>query len=262
MPATDSHLSLSQYGYDYVVATSQGAINATLKEYLSGLRQPEFIVCYSADSNGKAVQVDYQQLVATCEVDPFSISGDADPMTNQQLLDLFQARFMFGIKASLGLPRGLQPLDVPDIVTLSGDTSAVTYTLMCADFQVVELAVGYGPRQWLNQSQGSTPWLFTSKVDLRLADSGSNYSNLPPAIQAAIKNLGQDAFGIQQLLFDLDNAGLESTPAITNVQPGSPLFDCLQNDFLNVYFKALQANGEPVLAYVVKKTETTAPGRR
>ena len=61
---------------------------------------------------------------------------------------------MMGFRAQLGLPPGLPPAQIPDIVTLGLDTSAVTYNLLCSRFQVVQLTPGgYGPPSWLNESQ-------------------------------------------------------------------------------------------------------------
>jgi hypothetical protein len=260
MAASDSHLSLPQYGYDFVVATTQSAINATLEEYLGQLTQPEFCVCYAADGDGNPQPVNSDAILQTFGVDPFSIEATADPMHDPRLIKLYNAQFQFGIKARLGLPAAFQPPNIPDIVTFGGDTSSVVYTLMCSEFQVVQLSVGYGPRKWLAQCQDQkAPWLFTSNVDLRFADYGSAYSQLPPAVQQQIKDMKDDAFGVQQLLFDLDNAGLQSAPTITNVNAGTPLYNCLQNDFLNIYFKAMQANGEPVLGYFLKQSGATPP---
>jgi len=48
MSATQSYLSSPRYGYDFVVATTQTSINATIKEFLSKGTEPEVLVCYVA----------------------------------------------------------------------------------------------------------------------------------------------------------------------------------------------------------------------
>ena len=40
MSASQSQLSAARYGYDFVVATTQASINATMKQFLSGLTEP------------------------------------------------------------------------------------------------------------------------------------------------------------------------------------------------------------------------------
>ena len=261
MSASQSNLSASRYGYDFVVATTQASINATVKLFLSGLTEPVVTVCYVANSAGQPVEVDYEQLVKSAQgTDPFSVPADADPATNHHLQNLFGARFMMGFRAQIGLPPGLAPAQIPDIVTLGSDTSAVTYNLLCSQFQVVQLSPGgYGPPSWLNESQpAGSPWIFTSKVDLRLSDvSSTAYSHLPPAVQHQIKNLGSAAFSVQQLLFDLDNAALQTIPQITNVPPGTPLYTTLEQSFIGAYFSQMQKGGTPLLGCAI--SQTSAP---
>jgi hypothetical protein len=262
MSASQSNLSASKYGYDFVVATTQTSINSTMKEYLSAGTQPEVIVCYVANDQGVPTPIDYQTLKTNAKgSDPFAVPANADPTTNQDILNLYAARFMVGFKAQIGLPPpGYAPANIPDIVSLGSDTSAVSYNLTCSEFMVVQYSPGsgYNPPTWLSitQSPGSA-WLFNSKVDLRLLPYNDAFSKLPPAVQAQIKNLGGNAFSIQQLLFDLDNATLESIPTISRVDPSSNLYSCLQKDFLGKYFEAVKQAGQPVLGCSV--TQSTAP---
>ena len=67
MSASQSNLSASRYGYDFVVATTQASINATVKLSLSGLTEPVVTVCYVANSAGQPVEVDYEQLVKSAQ---------------------------------------------------------------------------------------------------------------------------------------------------------------------------------------------------
>lgn len=258
MSSNKSNLSSSKYGYDFVVATTQESINATMKEFLSTLAEPTVNICYVADENGNPTAIDYDKLKAAANgSDPFSIPNGADPNTNKDLQNLYKARFMVGFKAKIGIPPGIAPTNVPDIVTLGQNTASVIYNLMCEEFQVVQYKPqsGYSPAQWMNESQpAGKPWLFTSKVDLRLTTSDqSAYSKLPPDVRARIKNLGDMAFSVQQLLFDLDNAALESIPVMSGVDPGTNLYNVLQTDFLGKYFQAVKANGDPVLGCAIKR---------
>lgn len=256
MSASQSFLSSPVYGYDCVVATTQESINATMKLFLSSGTEPVVNICYVADSSGNPIQIDYEQLKTSAKgSDPFTVPNGADPNTNQDLKNLIGARFMVGFRAQIGLPPGYAPTGLPDIVTLGSDTSAVTFNLMCSEFIVVQLTPGggYAPPNWMNAAQPSgNAWLFTSKVDLRMfATDQSAYDKLPPAVQAQIANLGASAFSVQQLLFDLDNASLESVPVISGVAPGTTLNTVLQSDFLGAYFTAMQAQGSPLLGCAI-----------
>lgn len=264
MPASQSNLSAPRYGYDFVVATTQASINATMKQFLSGLTEPVVAVCYVADTKGNPVPIAYDQLIKQTDgADPFSVPDDADPTTNEDLKRLLAARFMMGFKAQIGLPPGVPAARVPDLVELGSDTSAVTFNLLCSQFQVVELdpGGGYSSPSWMNLSQpAGDPWTFTSKVDLRLSTTDqSAYSKLPPDVQEKIKNLGSEAFSVQQLLFDLDNAALETVPTISGVKPGTKLYSVLQQSFLGAYFTQLQSGGQPVLGCTIKQQGQLLP---
>ncbi|HEY0014829.1 MAG TPA: hypothetical protein VGC13_00865 [Longimicrobium sp.] len=259
MSARQSNLSLGIYGYDVVVATTQASLNVTLKEYLSGGEPAESVICYVADQNGNPTPYDYETLKTTSGADPFAVPDGADPATSPDLQKLFAARFMAGFRARLGLPPGYAPDQIPDIVTLGADTSTVTYNLMCSEFVVVQYtpASGYSPARWTSTSQvEGEAWLFSSRVNLSLTPT-SDFGSLPPAVQAQIKNVGGGAFSVQQLLFDLDSAALESLPTISGVDPGSNAFAVLQKDFVGAYFAAMKTRNSPVLCCAV--TQSTAP---
>jgi hypothetical protein len=264
MSVAQSNLSSVDYGYDFVVATTQESINATMKLFLSSGQEPVVNICYVADDHGNPKQIDYEQLKANAHgSDPFTVPDDADPATDPDLQNLIGARFMVGFRAQIGLPPGYSPRTVPDVVTLGADTSAVTFNLMCSEFIVVQLTPGsvYAPAaSWMNKSQpDGDAWLFTSKVDLRMFPTDqSAYDKLPPAVQAQINNLGASAFSVQQLLFDLDNAALESVPAISGVTPGTTLYTVLQTDFLGAYFSAMQAQGAPLLGCTITQAASNA----
>lgn len=262
MSASQSQLSAARYGYDFVVATTQASINATMKQFLSALTEPVVTLCYCADNAGNPVPLPYDELVKKANgSDPFAVPANADPTTNSDLKNLVGARFMMGFRAQIGLPPGLAPTAIPDIVKLGADTSAVTFNLLCSQFTVVELepGSGYAPPSWLNVSQDpGSPWIFQSKVDLRLSTTDqSAYASLPKDVQDRIRNLGGEAFSVQQLLFDLDNAALETVPTISGIKPGTKLYTVLSQEFLGAYFTQLKADGQPLLGAAI--TQSTAP---
>jgi hypothetical protein len=257
MGAKDSKLSDSKYGFDIVVAVTQASLNATMKMFLSSLNQPVVAQCYVADDEGKPQPADYEVLKKkTGGVDPFSLPATVDA-GDARLEALEQQKFMMGFRAQIGLPPGLPPLEVPDVITLGSDTSAVTYTLLCAQFSVVQYTPpgGYakaGVWKHVKQEPGK-PWTFTSKVDLRMAAiDGSQFSQLPPDVQDALKGLQGEPFSVQQLLLDLNTARLQSMPEIHGVEPGTDVYRILQNAFLGAYFASMKAKGTPILGYALK----------
>lgn len=247
-----SNISSARYGYDFVVATTQASINATMMNFLSTRKEPIVAICYIADATGKPVPIDYAELKQRAQdSDPFAVPKGADPTTNADIRNLLGARFMMGFRARLGLPRVAIPSQLPDIVTLGSDTSAVLFNMLCSEFTVAELdpGSGYSPAAWISQSQPpEAPWVFTSKVDLRLSTvNGSAYSTLPPDVQEKIKNMSGSAFSVQQLLFDLTNASLMTVPTISGITPGSALYMLLQQYFLGGYFVQMQKESQPLL---------------
>lgn len=258
MSVSQSFLSSPRYGYAIAVATTQQSINATMKAYLSTLSQPLVEICYVADKAGNPTPIPYQELLQRAHgSDPFKVPAGADPNTNQDLINLKTARFMVGFKARIGLPPGLKPLEVPDVVTFGLSTTNVTFSLMCSEFLVVSLnpGGGYDPASWLSESQPSgKPWIFQSQVNLQQLTVGSDkYNTLPPAVREAISGYHAGTFGVQQLLFDLDNAALETVPKIVGVNPGSNLYTVLLRDFIGVYFDQCQKDGQPVLGCTVTR---------
>ncbi|GFF93036.1 hypothetical protein IFM53868_07051 [Aspergillus udagawae] len=259
-----SDLSNPRYGYDFVVATTQISINAILLQFLRGITEPTVTACYVFDNTTKStVPIDYNTLIQEANgTDPFSVPDGSDPQTDQDLINLKNVLFVGAFRATMGLPSDISPANLPDLVTLGADTSQVTFNLLCTDFTVVGFGGSYYSPVWLNQSQPSQGplWTFASKVDMILSTvDQSKYSNLPPDVQKELKNLSGTAFSVQQLLFDLDNAGLWSTPTIPNITPGSALDVLLQETFIGQYFTQMQSSGQPLLGVgVVQQTPPTA----
>lgn len=253
-----SNLSAARYGYDFVVAVTQTSINATMKAYLDVSDQPTLTQCCILDDDGNLLDIDLETLLKnTGGVNPFEVPGGT-AKTDPRVKALSQAGFAFGFRAQLGLPLGYAPTDIPDIVTLGANTASVGFKLLCSTFDIAQAS--YGPRGisgWMAQSQPEGgAWTFNTTVDLRLTDYGNTaYDKLPPDVQKSIKNLGGDAFSIQQLLFDFQNAGLQNVPTIEGVDPGTDLYAALQKQFVGRYFTAMQQRGEPVLGYSIKRRD-------
>jgi hypothetical protein len=118
MSASQSNLSDPKFGYDLVIAVTQESINATMKEFLLGVTEPEVTCCYVYDANNDLVPIDYDTLKANAKgSDPFMVPDGADASTNQDLINLTNANFAGAVKAQIGLP-DMMPSAIPAIVTL------------------------------------------------------------------------------------------------------------------------------------------------
>lgn len=252
MSANQSNLGNPQYGYDLVVATTQESINATMKEYLYNTIFPTVKMYWNQDDDGNPVPVSYDDLMTqTNGTDPLEVQSwvSSEPMT-PEIENISNSNFYFAFEAAIGIPSEMDPSQIPDIVTLQVNSNSVVFNLICAQFTVVTCNFGrHGLLSLLNVSQpNNSPWLFTSTVALK--DIFDN-DNLPPNVQEELNNLGPDAFSVQQLLFDLDNAALESVPVISGIDPGTPAYNALSQVFTGAYFEAMKEKAQPVLNYSI-----------
>ncbi|HEX8411626.1 MAG TPA: hypothetical protein VF883_22435, partial [Thermoanaerobaculia bacterium] len=256
--AEQSNLESARYGYDLVCATTQDSINATMKEYLAGFQGTEFTACYTFDPvSGNKVLTPLSQIVAAIGGDPFSIpnnAGSSNPMLQKLYND---CKFEFGFRAKMGLPSGILPANLPDVVVLNkGNSSMVSYQLYCAEFSVLTLENNFGDLQFQNLEQiAADPWIFTFTVNLDMRAGDINaFNHLPPAVQNQIKNLNPDsAFSVQQLLLDLMSAGLQSMPTVHGLDPTSDAYVALTRTFINEYWCNLGTSGI-LLGYAVTPT--------
>lgn len=256
MPTTNaraSNLSLPQYGYDLVVATTQDAINATTKEFLSAFTGKEFVACYKYVKGHAPELMDYDKVKQAIGGNaPFAIPNGADE-TNEQVAKLAGLGFMFAFRAKMGLPPGLAPTDIPDVVVLDQGSAIVTYQLFFAEFDIVVLDVRFQEMTWTKLSQPSgKPWVCKFNVSLKMDDM--DFKKLPPDVQNKVKNLNPDsAFSVQQIYLDLNTAGLQSAPDFVGLEPTSDAYIYLTKIFLNTYWKQVRdAGGDVLLGYTVK----------
>ncbi len=255
MSSSQSDLSNGQFGYDYVVAVTQASVNATMKEYLSGASLPEVVLIFDTDASGRPAlyQGTVADFAASAGLQPgedfFSVPNGTDASANPILQKLTKARFMAAIKAKVGIPDGCSP--IPNIVTLQSDASNVLFSLIFSELVLTQMTVGYST-SWFRTAQDPTkPWLFQSKVDLRLdpVDQGT-FTRLPDPVQRQVRNLGDTAFSVQQLLFDLENIGWLDPPTIPDLNHQDPAYNLLTNFFRDACVGALK-QGQPVLGYAV-----------
>jgi hypothetical protein len=251
--------NLSSTGFDFVLAVTQDSINGALEELLYDSDQPELIICYAYDQDNNLTAIDYATLVANAaNTDPFSVPATATP-TDPRVQNLVSAGFSFAVKVKSGLPPGMTPASLPPIVTLQPGQSAVTYTLLFAEF--VATQISYLPRntvKWFSQSQPpGTAWTFRGTVELD-SQEGS-LADVPAYGQNWIMgNGGPSAFSIQQFLYDLNNTDLEQGFTFNDVPDDSDLNSFMTKDFINTYLKSLK--GAEILGYGMSQIPATPPG--
>jgi hypothetical protein len=262
MALADSYLSGAKYGYDFVVAVSEAAIDAGLKQYLTESTQPATALCFLADpqTGDPTEQITLDALKAkTGGVDPFTIPADT-AYDDPRIAALTKQRFVAGVKLRLGLPPGVLPKNMPPVVQLGTSANNVAFNLFCSELDIIQNTPpnGFGGKgQWNVWSQPSgTPWYFGTTVDLVMQDLSKEldtpYFKAHPdkraALLAQLGNLGSQAFSLQQLLFDLDNAALQSVPHIEGLPKGSNAASILSRSFVDLYAQSAKAQGEPLLA--------------
>lgn len=261
MASTKSFLSSPKYGYDFVVATTQASINSGLKEYLDTIDQPTTYLCFLVDEDGnpsKCVDLDTFKTM-TGGIDPFTIS-DKTQYNDPNILKLTQNRFTVGLKLKLGLPPNVPLEDLPLIVDLGNAANNVIFNLFVSEFQIVQNnppSPWGGKGSWQVLSQPSdNPWYFSTRVNLVYADLNkelnttyfNRYPDQKQALLNRLQNINSGAFSLQQLLFDLDNAALQSVPSIEGVVKGSNVDLVLTKYFIDYYFDSVRKHGEPVLS--------------
>ncbi|MBD2329771.1 hypothetical protein [Alkalinema sp. FACHB-956] len=261
MASNKSYLSSPKYGYDFVVATTQASINAGLKEYLDTIDQPTTYLCFLVDDDGNPSEyIDLETLKQrTGGIDPFTIPNKTK-YNDPRITTLTQNRFAVGLKLKLGLPSSVPLENLPPIVDLGNAANNVTFNLFASEFEIIQNnpPSGWGGKgSWQVVSQPTDqPWYFSTKVNLVYGDLDKElntpYFNQHPEQREALKNqllnLNSGAFSLQQLLFDLDNAALQSIPTIEGIVKGSNADLVLTKYFISYYFNSVRQYGEPVLA--------------
>ena len=263
MDATSSYLTAPQYGYDFVLSTTQASINANLLQYLDESDQPEQYICYLADpdTGNPAEQITLEDLIAKSGFNPFDIPDQADT-TGDAIKALTAQRFLVGIRIRIGLPPDVEFSKLPTVVTLGDDVKQVRFNMLCSDFTVIQNSPpngwGGGGRWDVWSQPDGDFWSVSTNVNLKIADldnelSTPYFQNHPQEKQAILdqlKNLSGSAFSLQQLLFDLDNASLQSNTSFGGIDPASNAYVILQKSFINLWSKAAAEKGQPLVSVV------------
>ncbi|KAK4112979.1 hypothetical protein N656DRAFT_751974 [Canariomyces notabilis] len=254
--ARSSFLSRDKYGYDLVVATTQASINSGLHKYLAENEFKDQFLCFKIDpGNGKYFDVPLKMLLDETKVNPFDIPAGTDA-ADPRIQTLTAAKFALGIKMTVGVPQGVNPKNL-DIVTLGSSAESVLFNMYCKDITVIENYMNWGMHKWNVTSQPEgTPWYVQTRVNLTMSELDeslkTDYFDKHPderdAIRARLKPLGDMAFSIQQLNFDLANALLQSPPTFKGLEEGTWPSNALKTAFADVWFKAAKERGLPIMS--------------
>ncbi|KAI7968891.1 hypothetical protein EIK77_002887 [Talaromyces pinophilus] len=110
MDSSNLYLSSPQYQCDFVVSTTQAAIDSDLWEYLDESDQPTQYLCFlvSATSDDPSVEISLDELVKKTGVNPFDIDEDT-PYNDKRITTLTDFGFVVGIRKQVGIPPGFMP---------------------------------------------------------------------------------------------------------------------------------------------------------
>ncbi|KAF5687862.1 hypothetical protein FDENT_5152 [Fusarium denticulatum] len=231
-----SSCDLTKYGYDFVVATTQGSIDADMKAYLGDCTFPDNYFCFLADAENAdaVVPISLQDLlIKTGGINPFEIPNGA-PTTDPRIQALSKARFEVGIRMNMGLPEEIPPKSLPPIIQLGDSPTTVTFNVIWSKARIIQNTV---PSEWSptgNWSVWDQPaqqaWTFSTSINLVPAAidnqlNGSAHFSQNPAhkqkIVNQLQNLSGTAFSLQQLLLDFENAKVLTPPTIEGMTLGS-----------------------------------------
>lgn len=253
-----SHLSDPHYGYDFVVATTQESINSTMKHFLS---TTEFApikqyYVYEGEDGDKLKPIEFAALMKlTNNVDPFKVPAwDGKGAESDDMRNLRESGFACGYEAALGIPDDILPNQIPDIVTLIPGKQSVDYSLICSKFNIVQFAyTPSGPKYKSIKQPKDKPWMFKSMIDMqKIFDTSKLPKDVKDAYEALVINHGPDAFSIQQLILDLNNARSSSSPVIIGLSSSDIIYTLLMATFVTKYFDVMREKAIPVLNYSIE----------
>ncbi|PHH62187.1 hypothetical protein CDD81_7381 [Ophiocordyceps australis] len=274
MDATDSWLSHSKYGYDFVVSTTEASLNSDLKAYFLEGKLPVKTLCFMVDraTGTPSEMISLEELKRRANnADPFQIPHGTSH-SDQGVSDLTKAGFMAGVRLQIGIPEGVMPRALPPVVVLGSSASNVTLNLMCRQAYLVvnTPANGWGgPGSWdVYQPTRHEPWIIETRVNLVVKDLDDRldtpYLNSHPEakrqLRSKLQNMSSSAFSLQQLLYDVSNASLQSVPKFSGVPPKSHEASVLQQAFVDTWSDMAKNQGLPLVA-VTAVSQTRDPSQ-
>ncbi|KAI6783692.1 uncharacterized protein J7T54_001568 [Emericellopsis cladophorae] len=272
MALANSFLSQAQYGQDWVVATTENAINAAMVGYLRSMEQPTVRMAWVQDweNHGNEVIMEWDELMIEFNnTDPFDVADLTTDSPEWDILYYSNLRYSFyaafRAQAGIKLPDDATLEDaasIPDVVSLNTPATGIDYIIRCSDFELAWTAdLDRGRKGMRRESQPlDDPWLFHTKVDLSMdtIKNGSSFESLPQEMQDAIQNLDGRPYSIAQLLYNFQSPTLTSVPTV-NPDVGLDIQSKLNTFFLTEYFQTISSQGVPILGAVVIEDDGNAP---
>ncbi|KAF5547691.1 hypothetical protein FMEXI_5017 [Fusarium mexicanum] len=266
-----SSCDLTKYGYDFVVATTQGSIDADMKAYLGDCTFPDNYFCFLADAENAdaVVPISLQDLLTkTGGINPFEIPNGT-PTTDPRIQALTKARFEVGIRMNMGLPEDIPPKSLPPIIQLGDSPTTVSFNVIWSKARIIQNTV---PSEWSltgNWSVWDQPaqqaWTFSTSINLVPAaidnqlNGSAHFSQNPvhkQKILNQLQNLSGTAFSLQQLLLDFENAKVLTPPTIEGMTPGSRAQCVLSGQLAGFWSLFSKQCTYPPLAVFAKQTVT------
>ncbi|KAJ7190817.1 hypothetical protein GGX14DRAFT_407681 [Mycena pura] len=248
---------LTSLPYDFVVGTTQLAINKAMLNYVQETTFPTVQVCWASNDAGVPVLGDCATLLSDSGVDFFSFANTTISPSNPAFGELVAANFYGAVEVEIGIPGGVDVSTLPDIINLDGGERDVGFQMYCKEFHVIWFSANIKNLGYTSAVQGPQfPWVYNATVNLDLQSTAQNsFGNLPPAVKAQVNNLQASgaAFSVQQLLFDLSTPGLAGSANLIGlgIAPGTTIYELLNQDFLPAYMAAMEAAQSPVLGFAV-----------
>lgn len=263
----DSNITDGGYGYDMVVAVTQGAINNALKTYFYHMEQDSFVEAY--DEAG--MYIDYKKVLKAMNpnippsspdyVDLFNVDPDH---TTKREKEAIEAAKKIGMKSAmrgrLGWPKGMLPAKMHnsvDLKTGNGKEECLYYYAYFAECE--PLVIGENDKKEAElvhyvQPIGN-PWVLTYLAYLNLEDK--IYKDLPNHVQIEMKEAHPEVtdfdnmFSIQALTIKFSSAVFAASPK--DFPGGETYKKYVENTFIWAYKNAIVRAGGVSLGYTLKE---------
>ncbi len=259
--------------FDLVVGVTQESVQRTMTDFLRNIstsgpfRQIYKFNPHAGLDGDQFIPVDYHETVQKLSFDPFTLPNNL-PQHDPRIQKMLQNFIVLGFEAEFGIPPGVPDHRLPKPISFDQSGSVVTYNMINKEFKVFELQVGFVTRfvsttqsEYLAENENNLPWTFRFSVDLDLrTDSATNkFHLLPKQTQDRIKNLGPNAFSIDQLFLNLNAAKLQNEQPQIPTLPPSTRFNLLHKVFLDLYINSIDSGEDGILLGYTVKIDRRSP---
>ncbi|KAJ7044447.1 hypothetical protein C8F04DRAFT_1250408 [Mycena alexandri] len=136
--STGAQLSnLTPLRYDFVVGTTQLAINKAMFNYIQETNFSTVQVCWTADDNGEPVVGDCNSRLDATGVKFFNLGNTTVAAGSTMYNQLAESDFFGAMQIKIGVPEGVNVSALPDIVDLQGGTSDIAFQMYAKEFNIV-----------------------------------------------------------------------------------------------------------------------------